>query len=854
MLDMTSFLTVLGGVVGALALYAFFKSERDPGPKLFDLKPFQSKAPALSNLLPWATLMDDGVVTTKEGALLTGWLCQGQDIASLSKAERDRLAGRMNAGLTAALGDGWAIWFDAVRMPAASYPTSDRYHFTDPVTALINEERRQQFLAEGAHYETQQALYLQYLPPMASKAAWGAKMVDGGERTSLSEQHRATLERVVISFEDHLGDVLHLRRMGGFDYDDGFGTRHHQDELVNTLHYLVTGSEGGVNIPAGVPYLDGLIGGQELWTGLTPKLGEDYIACVSIEGFPATSYPFMLNLLVDLPFAYRVSMRFIALDQTSADPLLAAFQRKWMQKQRGLVDQLFKIQGVVNQDAVEMTGQAEAAMSEASSGRVVFGFYTATIVLRGPDQAALVQHGRNLARQINRGGFAARLETINTLEAWLGTLPGHTRPNVRQPILHSLNVAHLLPASGTYTGAATCPSPLFPPNSPPLLHATTGGATPLRINLHVGDVGHTLLFGPTGAGKSVMLANLAQSWMGYKGARVTAFDKGWSMFALAKGVGGAHYALGADETSPGLCPLAWLDSASDVAWAEEWLAACFELQLKRAPTPAQKNEIHKAILSMRQTARTEGRSLSDFITSVQDEEVREALRPYTIDGPLGDLLDAHLDGLADSRFAVFELDELMGRGDAVAVPVLLYLFRRFEKSLTGQPALLILDEAWIMLGHPVFREKLREWLKTLRKANCAVVIATQSLSDAWRSGLLDVLQESCPTKIFLPNAEAFQRGSSEVLGPYDLYKGLGLNDTEIGIIADATPKREFYLTSPEGRRLAQLRLGPIALAFTAASSRDDIAAIKDLAEREGENLPVAWLKQKGVKHDLLEAA
>jgi type IV secretion system protein VirB4 len=273
------------------------------------------------------------------------------------------------------------------------------------------------------------------------------------------------------------------------------------------------------------------------------------------------------------------------------------------------------------------------------------------------------------------------------------------------------------------------------------------------------------------------------------------------------------------------------------------------MQTDRQPTPRQKQEIHRAIALMRQTGRDESRSLTDFLTQVQDEEIRAALAAYTIDGPLGELLDARRDGLGDHSFTVFELEELMGLRERNLIPVLLYLFRRFEKSLTGTPALLILDEAWIMLGHPVFREKIREWLKVLRKANCAVVMATQSLSDAVRSGLFDVLIESCPTKILLPNTEAHKSGTGEVLGPRDIYALFGLNDAEIDIVASAIPKRDYYYSSPIGRRLFELNLGPVARAFTAVSAREDVARVKQLIAAKGEAWPFAWLKQQGVKYE-----
>ena len=248
------------------------------------------------------------------------------------------------------------------------------------------------------------------------------------------------------------------------------------------------------------------------------------------------------------------------------------------------------------------------------------------------------------------------------------------------------------------------------------------------------------------------------------------------------------------------------------------------------------------------------RSLTDFVTTVQDQDIRAALSPYTLDGAHGQLLDARSDGLQDSAFTVFEIEDLMARGEKIVVPVLLYLFRYFERGLTGAPALLILDEAWIMLSHPTFRDKIRDWLKTLRKANCAVVLATQSLSDAARSGLLDVLLEACPTKILLPNEEADKGGTEAVMGPRDLYALFGLNEAEIELIKTGIKKRHYYTISPQGCRLFELKLGPLALAFSGVSSREDIARIRALIAEHGEAWPEAWLEIRGVDPTLLMEA
>jgi type IV secretion system protein VirB4 len=246
------------------------------------------------------------------------------------------------------------------------------------------------------------------------------------------------------------------------------------------------------------------------------------------------------------------------------------------------------------------------------------------------------------------------------------------------------------------------------------------------------------------------------------------------------------------------------------------------------------------------------RSITDFLLTVQDEDVRSALKHYSIDGILGSLLDARHDGLitGNEHWTVFEIEHLMEMGEANLLPVLLYLFRRIEKSLNGRPTMLILDEAWLMLGHPAFRAKIREWLKVLRKANCLVCMATQSLTDAVSSGIFDVLIESCPTKILLPNPEADKAGTAEVPGPNDLYTIMGLNSTEINMLKNATRKRDYYFTSAEGKRMFTLGLDSVALNFVAVNYKDNHKLIREFMEVDGQGWPFKWLEHKGINYEI----
>ncbi len=205
---------------------------------------------------------------------------------------------------------------------------------------------------------------------------------------------------------------------------------------------------------------------------------------------------------------------------------------------------------------------------------------------------------------------------------------------------------------------------------------------------------------------------------------------------------------------------------------------------------------------------------------LQSNALKQALQPYTVAGPWGRLLDAESERLGEADVQAFETEGLIGTGAAPAV--LSYLFHRIEDRFTGRPTLLIVDEGWLALDDTGFARQLREWLKTLRKKNASVIFATQSLADIDGSPIAAPIIESCPTRLFLPNERALEPQIATV------YRRFGLNDRQIEILSRATPKRDYYCQSRRGNRLFELGLSEVALAFTAASSKADQAAITDV--------------------------
>jgi type IV secretion system protein VirB4 len=302
-------------------------------------------------------------------------------------------------------------------------------------------------------------------------------------------------------------------------------------------------------------------------------------------------------------------------------------------------------------------------------------------------------------------------------------------------------------------------------------------------------------------------------------------------------MGGAHVALGGSN-APSLQPLKDIDTETGASFAADWLAGlCTNEGVSM--TPDLKARLWEAIQSLA-TAPEAERTLTGLTLMLQDETLKSALHPFTLEGPHGRLLDADHESLSLANTVCFEMEELMHAKGAVA-PVITYLFHRLEARFDGKPTLLILDEAWLFLDDPIFAARIREWLKTLRKKNVSVVFATQSLADIANSSIAPALVESCPTRIFLPNERAQEPQSRETYGRF------GHNARQIELISRATPKRDYYYQSPLGARVFDLGLGPIALAICGASGPIDQERInKTLAEAERMDFAETFLHAKGL--------
>ena len=808
---------------------------------MLDLKEFRTRAKGLPDLLTYAALIEPGIILQKDGSFLAAWEIQGQDTASSTPEELAYVSEQFSNAVRR-IGTGWMLHVDAVRSTERAYSAPSQSHFPDPISKMLDQKRRE-FFGEGVCYSTSVYLTATYLPNYHAAKMAGVSQV-GAHSLSALEKGLEIFKNSLLEIEDALAGshIIGMTRLKEYMLEEMPDPFLHSD-LLAYLQSCITGELQPFRVPHTPMYLDALLGSLPLVGGLVPCLengGEQkHIAIVSIDGLPQESWPSMMAELDTMPFEYRYSTRFICLDQYDAEKEVTGYVKGWNQQVLGFMDQFFNNPNAkVNRDALLMREDAEIAKTEIQGGYVGAGYLTSCVILMDSDLEALQDHARELRRAIQTLGFGVRIESINAIEAWLGSLPGNSYANLRRPLINTLNLADLLPLQTVWTGRASCPCPFYPENSPPLAVFTTeNGTTPFRFNLHVGDLGHTLIFGPTGSGKSTLLAEIVWNFRRYRSSRVFVFDKGNSMYPLCLGMGGDHYDVGGGE-SLSFAPLQRNhEGMGEMSWCEEWIANLIQLQGETV-TVDMRQAIHQAALLLAEQPE-DMRSLTHFTHIVPNMTIRNALAHYTTGGAMGSLLDAETDNLGLSQFMVFEIEELMNLGQQNLIPVLLYLFHRIEKALDGKPTLLVLDEAWVMLGNAVFRDKIREWLKVLRKANCAVILATQSLSDAKKSNIMDVLVESCLTKIFLANPFAEQEDQ------YELYHDCGLNSRQISIISHSTQKRDYYMVNPYGRRQFQLALSKMELAFVGASDKESIARITELHEQFGPDMwQMEWLKER----------
>ena len=809
---------------------------------------------SLSNVSPYCFIMDPGVCLLKNGALMATYMINYPDLESSSAPDIASVSALFNRSvMSLAQEEGWAVFLEVKRYKTREYPSGT---FSNLAGWLIDQRRAENFAGYGEHFTSDYFVTFCWQLPSDMESKTNAVFFTPENRQPKSLRKRKdhdtfidkftnlpVVQKEVDSFLDECEKVM------GSMTSKLWIKRLNHSELFSYIKSSVSLTRQNLVYPKGTFFfLDNYLFDMDVKTTIPLQVGKHYVPVISVMDFPTTTYPAVFDNLNRAKVEYRWMTRFIPLSKEKSLKEAEKYQKKMFSARKSLSTLFteFTLDTDIDredQGALTLESEANQLISEITSGEYLLGYYTSTLMVWDRDLEKAKLKSRKLQQVIRSVGFSCREESLNNFAAWLGMLPGDVYSNVRRPLINTRNFSHVIPLSSAWQGQyrndqfeSWCGT------SVPLCVCSTSYGTPFFLNLNVGDVGNTFIFGPVGSGKSTLIATLLASATKYPDANIICIDKQLSSRAFMVAAGGFYVEPAKDEVA--FQPLSELlnpDECSETEYNEslQWCQQFIEGLLSQQnieTTPDMSKVISQ---TLRQIARND--ALKD-LTSFQQyatytdpatgaNTIRDGLEPYCRGNQFGSIFDAEKTTLKLQKLLTVEMGSLMRLSEKAVAPALMYLFRYLEKIWNvghgqKQPVtFLFLDEAWLYLQNPIFSGFLQEWLRTLRKKRVFCIFATQEVSAAANSPLRDTIAQQCLTKIYLADESAYTPALAES------YRFFGLTDSEINALSNATMKRDYYFKNPRGCRMFQLDLDAFQLALLSS----DHELLDKLEDRYGKN-------------------
>ncbi|WP_406021781.1 hypothetical protein [Succinivibrio sp.] len=739
------------------------------------------KKNAFTDLIDYALLGPDNIVILKNGALMKVYKIEAQCISFedplLIKKKQQSVCDAIKE-----VNSSFIINFDVIRTKDNDYINPDStYH--GPVRAKELFCKRMDTLKHDACYKNEYYLCVTSLAgtlDAQTLTSLFTKNSNNETDTSISDlleafktQTDRVLQRISTSFE--------LREC---TYKNFTGIKSH--ETISFLRECICFNHTPLMLPKQDFYLDMVLSDSDFESGMFPKIADKYIGVVAVEGFPNSSEFCILNALSELDFEYRYSSRYIVFDRLKSNLHLEKYRRFWAQKKRGLFSMFSESPVTENTDAIEQEQNVSEAKSELNKNAKIFGTYTGCIIIYDRKLYELKRKAKQAAKLILSLGFGARIESVNATDAYLGSLPGHCTENVRRALISNEVFADFLPLNTSFKGEKYSPNTkFFGDRAPSLMTVKSFDNGISNLNLHINELANCLVLGPTGAGKSVFLGSLIPALLQYEDMHIFCFDKGYSLKKICSHIEGAHICL--DERSDiSLCPLYDLSNEDKFTDAFEFLVSLFEYN-RYVLSIDERQEIRLALELLCKMPEYR-HSLSDLLSVLTSINLKKIIEQYCKSKAENALLDGDCKTEFTNELTVFECAQLFSREKSHLYPTLKAVFNLINDSVQKHKAsAIIIDEAWMMLKDEYFNKELIMWIKTLRKHNVTLIMATQSITDlSMTSNFVDIL-DCVQTRVYLPNS-ALQSAHMK-----KHYEKMNLNEREIYEIANGREKQDFFL-------------------------------------------------------------
>jgi type IV secretion/conjugal transfer VirB4 family ATPase len=545
------------------------------------------------------------------------------------------------------------------------------------------------------------------------------------------------------------------------------------------------------------------------------RVDDYYVRVLTLKELPSETRPLLLNGLLDIRANFHVVTEWHPVDGSKARKEIASRRRHYHNSKSSFVSNLQDRQNTGPKDEL-VDDSKEAAVAELGAALTAigmegksFGEFTWTVVVYDQDRGRLEHAIAEFQKLFTTNDGLLYEERYNLLNAFFATVPGNRHFNLRK--LWALNSNHADLSFLFSVSEGLRRNVHLEREYLAVLESSHG--TPYYLNLHSGDVGHTLVLGATGSGKSFTLNFTLQSIQKYEPLTFI-FDLGASYESLTRAFGGSYLNVGLKTPGFTINPFSMEPTPENMNFLYLFLRVLIEAHGRYELTTADERALFAAI-ERQYKLPAEIRTLTNFASILGP--LGERLHRWTQAGQFGHIFDNVQDTVTFARFQTFNFDGWSDYPD-ILEPLLFYVLQRASSEIekpqnTATFKVFVIDEAWIFLKNKTIRDWITRAEKTWRKKNAAMILATQSVIELMASEMLDVVNESCPTKIFLANPNIDRKLYAEIFQ---------FNDTELELLESLVPKRDLLLKQPGSTKKLRLEVDALTYWIATNNARDNM--------------------------------
>ena len=764
---------------------------------------------------------DDHAFLTKSGDLGSILRVSGVDYESLDHAEQETTVKRLESALKS-FGPGFHVYQYLFK---TNRPTIPFAHYDDPLIDNAVEQRRAYFeqksdrlfqieifyaiVVEGARSKTGVGAALAQLPtdPAGAVRELKAQFTNDNMKVLLRtqiENARARLEQRVQNFIRQLADLVAIETM---DAEQQFRFLR---RLLNFDEWRIAGR------PKTSQYLDYQVVNSDIEAERDHlRVGNHFVRLLTMKEAIGETRPLVLDQLLKIEANFYVVTEWTMMATDAAKKEVNKRRKHFNVSKTGFVSSMSDASQTNDRDRlVDESKQADIenlgdCLRALGDGQLL-GEFSLTLVLFADDKATIDRELGEFAGVFTNQDGSLFAETYNQLNTFFAIVPGNYAQNLRKLYMLNSNYADLSFLFTILQGEKTNPHL----GTEYLAVLETENATPYFLNLHNGEVAHTLILGMTGSGKSFLCNFLLMNAQKYRPLTFI-FDIGGSFQSLTEIFGGTYLNVGRESRDFKINPFSLAPTKENMQFLFSFFRVLIEGNGDKYRMDFQEERKLWAAIENMYVIEPGQRTISTFASIIGG--LQERLHRWTQGGQYGFLFDNAEDNLSFSRFQTFNFH---GWSDAPEVlqPLLFYVLHRASNEI-ADPAQLatfkmfLLDEAWLFIKNETIRSYVVQAQKTWRKHNAAMILATQSIKELEESGMLEIVAESCPTKIFLANPEMNR----------DIYReAFHLNDTEIGLIGNLIPPGQMLIRKAQSSKKVQLNVDSVSYWIATNNARDNL--------------------------------